>query len=235
MRAIVALAVIIGVAGGVTMAAVAGARRDGTAYARLLAKVSPSNVWVLANAPGFDWNLVRALPEVKILGEFPVSFYEVVDDQTGMLAGFPPASPESMRDIERPFIVQGRMPDPARFDEVLMTPSTRRLGYHLGQTVMLHGYRADRINEYFSAQGPARGAAFDGPLQSVRIVGVGKGSFFAGDDPQIEPTLAFFQKYRANILPSLAYINAVVRLRHGSADIPALRVDLQRLFGHPVE
>jgi ABC-type lipoprotein release transport system permease subunit len=231
VRSILVLAVLVALAGGVVMAAVAGARRDSTAFARLERTVLPNQAWILANQPGFDWSRVRALPEVKTMGLFAVSDYTIDADPThGMAAGFPPASPEAMRDIERPLVTQGRLPDQSRPDEAFMSSDAAAYGFHVGQVLTLRGFRADKFDGYAdNLSFPQQG---DGPAQRVTIVGAGKGSsIFQG----IVPTYAFFVKYRANVIGSVGYVNALLRLRHGESDIPRLQADTTRLFGHPVE
>ena len=66
LRSLVLLTLLVAVASGVVLAAVAGARRDRTAMDRLVARGDTAHVWALANLPGqLDWNRVRALPYVE--------------------------------------------------------------------------------------------------------------------------------------------------------------------------
>jgi ABC-type lipoprotein release transport system permease subunit len=64
------------------------------------------------------------------------------------------------------------------------------------------------------------------------VVGVTKASFFADD---LQTTHAFFERYRDRLAPRQSYSNAVVRLRHGAADMPRFEADMARVAGHPVE
>jgi hypothetical protein len=129
-------------------------------------------------------------------------------------------------------VLAGRMYDPGRVDEVMVSPHFLT-AHHLrvGDTLTLH------------LSSPAQGAAnIDasetppaGPRVNVRIVGVARSPFFLdspGDSGGIVPTYALFTRYRANIGPaSSTFINALVRLAGGEAAIPAFRADLARVTG----
>ena len=62
VRSLVLFGLLIALATGAVIAAVAGARRDATAVDRLAARGNNADVWALPNVPGMDWNKVRALP-----------------------------------------------------------------------------------------------------------------------------------------------------------------------------
>ena len=67
-KSALALAVLAGVAGGVTLAAVAGARRTDSAFSRLLVATNAADVLVnpdYGNDSGLDWKAVAKLPMVS--------------------------------------------------------------------------------------------------------------------------------------------------------------------------
>src|SRR6185437_12022754 len=120
------------------LAAAAGARRGQSAVERLWTGTLPAIVTVLANQPGFDWGKVRALPEVAAVSEFPVTFGFALPCCPDAGTGFPPIGDEYGRTIERPYMLAGRMFDPARVDEVIVTPQFAAV-YHkrVGDTLTL--------------------------------------------------------------------------------------------------
>src|SRR5512132_554472 len=94
-RSLVVLALLVALATATVLTAVAGARRGEGAYDRLWARTLPATATVLPNQPGFDWDLVRALPEVSALTMFPVAFGFAVDCCPGRVPGSRPPTPSS--------------------------------------------------------------------------------------------------------------------------------------------
>jgi hypothetical protein len=232
VRALAVLALLVALSSGVVLAAIAGARRNGTAVDRLAQRSLTADAWALANVPGMDWNKVRQLPYVETVGEFAVAQYDVRGFPPGL--GFlPPASRELATTVERGVIVEGRRSDPDRIDEVMASPGARRIGIHVGTHLSIGGWRADKLAEYMrmSVTPPA-----DGPHVDATVVGILKSPFFSGDGGAgILPSWRFYQTYKANI-PSFANsINAVVRFRGGDAEFSQFGKDIDRIAGRPVE
>jgi FtsX-like permease family len=235
-RSLTVLALLVALATATVLAAAAGARRGQTAYARLWARTLPATVTVLPNQPGFDWAKIRALPEVSALSMFPVTFGFGLDCCPGAGSGFPPAGDELGRTIERPVILEGRLFNPRRVDEVMVTPKfAASYGKGVGDTLTLHLASPRQVDAgYDGSSGPPRG-----PRITAHIVGVGRSPWGSGnsDGPGqtggVLASPALFTHYRANILGTTGqtYINALLRLKGGSAAIPAFRADLARVTG----
>ena len=238
-RSLLVLALLVALATGTVLAAAAGARRGQTAFGRLWDSTLPATAVVLPNQPGFDWAKVRALPEVTALTKFPVAFSFALDCCRGASTEWAPADTELTRTIERPVILEGRLFDPRRADEVVVTPQFAHV-YHkgVGAVLALHLASPQQANlGYDGSTGPPRG-----PVIRARVVGVvrsvwesvtaegpgaGKGGVLASP--------ALFARYRADIIGTTGQtaINALVRLKGGAAAIPAFRADLARVSGRP--
>jgi hypothetical protein len=127
-RAWGAIALLIGLAGGVVLVTAAGARRTDTAYARFLRSsraadvlVSPQNV----GRPRF-YDAVGKLPEVTTMATL-VGVSAFVPDHDKVLVQILVSTDDKLaRTIERPKIVAGRMYRPDRPNEVVADKTAAR-------------------------------------------------------------------------------------------------------------
>ena len=123
-RSLTVLGLLIALSAGTVLGAIAAARRGDTALGRLIGRTLPATATVLPNQPAFDWDKIRALPEVAALTTFAVSGYGIKGLPDAVASeGFPPGDDAVMRTIERPVVLAGRMFDPRRQDEVVVTPA----------------------------------------------------------------------------------------------------------------
>jgi len=236
-RSLLVLALLVALATGTVLTATAGARRGETAFGRLWDSTLPATVAVLPNQPGFDWNKVRALPEVEVLTEFPVSdtpFVLTCCPQAD--TGFAPIGNEMSRTIERPVLLAGHQFDPGRAGELIVTPQFAAF-YHkgVGDVVTVRLPSPQQVNQHWDAsEGPPRG-----PALQARIVGVGRNVFGSAttDGPGapggVQASPALSATYQANMIGTnhQIFINALIRLKGGAAAIPAFRAGLARVSG----
>jgi hypothetical protein len=146
-RSLLVLAVLVALASGVVMTAAAGASRAASAVDRLNAQTLPATVLVAPLTPGFDWAAVRALPEVQALTELVFSAFEIDGRPAPSSMMFPPADAEAMSSVERPVILEGRLADPTRADEVVVTPAfTDSAGKGVGDTVSLRLFTPEQVD-----------------------------------------------------------------------------------------
>src|SRR5215470_793703 len=231
--ALLACCLLVAIASATVLTAVSGARRGASTVTRLLAVTRPATAEVVPNQPGFDWNRIRALPEVEALTTFPAYtglFTDVAPADTP--SPFVPADTEAMRTIETPVVLTGRLADPARPDEAVVTPAfVRSTGRGVGDTVTAHLTTPEQASATFNTSqnaGPA------GPTVRLRIVGVIR-SLWYGDDigghGVLIPSPGLVARFRANFLGTAGDVplNAIVRLRGGEAGLPAFRTDLARV------
>ena len=233
-RSLAALALLVALATATVLTAAAGARRGQTALDRLWARTLPATVTVLPNQPHFDWSRIRTLPEVSALTTFAVAKfaldgYPVATQNNGL----PPGDSQVFRTIERPVVLQGRLLDPSRVDEVDVTALfPGNYGKGVGDTLTLH-LPSLKQGQYYD---PSSGLPPRGPKIRVRIVGVIRSPWFS-DSPGslggVVPSPALLTHYRANLMGVRddGFINALVRLKGGSAAIPRFRADLARVTG----
>ncbi|GII59650.1 hypothetical protein Pth03_80390 [Planotetraspora thailandica] len=228
-RPLVVLALLVAFATATVLTAFAGARRGATAVDRLTAVTLPTTLAVLPNQPQFDWEKIRALPEVESLTVFALSAFGVDGiPRTDNVSAFPPADDEALHTIERPVVLEGRLPDPARADEVVVTPLFP-VSYHRGVgdriTLRLMSTEQAADIEY----DPASGAPLAGPAVGARIVGVIRSPWFSdnvGQKGLVVPSPALYARYRDNFVGPDGVHNALVRLKGGPGVERAFREDL---------
>lgn len=233
--ALVACCLLVAITSATVLTAVAGARRGASTVTRLLTVTRPATAEVVPNQPGFDWNRIRALPEVEALTTFP-AYTSLPTDVAPANTPSPPADTEAMRTIETPVVLAGRLADPARPDEAVVTPAfVRSTGRGVGDTVTARLTTPAQASASLRAGPDTRPA---GPAVRLSIVGVVR-SLWYGDDVGgrggLIPSPGLFARYRANFLGTAGDVplNAIVRLRGGEADLPAFRAELARVTGRP--
>jgi FtsX-like permease family protein len=234
-RSLAVLALLIALATATVLTSIAGARRGESAWNRLWARTLPATVTVLPNQPGFDWARIAALPDVAALTRFPVAFGFEAQGYPAESSAFPLADDQMTRTIERPVILAGRLFNPHRADEVVVTPKfAATSGKHVGDSLTLELASLRQADEGYDGSSGAPA----GPRIRARITGVIRSPWdVSGDAPgspgAVVTTPAFFARYRANIMGSSGqvYINALIRLKGGEAAIPPFRAALARVTG----
>jgi FtsX-like permease family len=234
-RSLAVLALLIAIATATVLTSIAGARRGESAWNRLWARTLPATVTVLPNQPGFDWARIAALPDVAALTRFPVAFGFQAQGYPAQASSFPLGDDQMTRTIERPVILAGRLFNPRRADEVVITPKfAATSGKQVGDWLTLELASVRQASEGYDGSSGAPA----GPRIRARITGVIRSPWdISADTPGspggVMPSPALFTRYRANIMGSSGqtYINALVRLKGGEAAIPAFRAALARVTG----
>ena len=238
-RQLAVLALLIAVASGTVLAAVAGARRGATVVQRLHEHTLPATSAIYPNSRNFDWDKIRALPEVETLSTFVIDYAYSYEGYSPDVAGDSvPADANWMRTIEKPVVFAGRVFDPNRADEVVVTPVFAAQHHkHVGDTVVLDLASPKELADQ-AAHG--RGGAFTGPHLRMHIVGV-VSSPWLSDEPGssgiIQMSPGVVAHYPDNTIgPSGTknlwnYVSAIVRLRGGEATLPQFRRDAARVTG----
>jgi ABC-type lipoprotein release transport system permease subunit len=243
-RSLVVLALLIAFTATAVLAATAGARRGDSALDRLTARTLPLDLVVLPNQPGFDWDAVRAMPQVQAVSTFAVSGF-ALEETPGPAGGnvfnapvfFPPADDDGARTVERPVVLDGRMFDRHRPDEAVVTAGfVRSFGLGVGDTVTAALASPDQIDAAANGEGPKSVGELAGPRFTITIVGVVRSLWYSdtvGSPGFLLPSPAVYESYRDDLLgvSGQGYVNALVRLRDGGAGIPAFQSALAQVTG----
>src|SRR5262245_17240272 len=250
-RTLVFLSLLVGVGGGVALAAVAGARRSAEVLPRFLAHSTGPGVGVVVAppgehvvfGPGDDQSAVRsdlaALPEVERAARGASALLGVPD----------PASPSGWRTVlgvaaidsgvaetvGQPILVDGRLPRPDRADEIAINEEmAERHDLTVGARFSLGAYGRDQ----FAGVGNGQTMAPGGRLATAHVTGIVRfpsdllptrldRSELSNDHSTVYLTPGWW----AAGAPDIATygVGVAVWLRDGQA--VAFRRDLDRLFG----
>jgi hypothetical protein len=161
------LALLAGVAGGIVLASVAGARRTSTAMDRFVEFNKPSHLFLFDESGQLDEEAVTALPQVEATSRASYVLMAPAGpdgERTGELAGtvnpflILPLTGES----NVPLMVEGKLPDPDEPLEIIVDEElaeSRRLDP--GDTLRMHGFAPEQLQDDANGEFPPRGPAMD--------------------------------------------------------------------------
>ncbi|MDQ3979636.1 MAG: ABC transporter permease [Actinomycetota bacterium] len=236
-RAWLALSLLCGLGGGVVLAAVAGARRTDSAYDRFLKETNAFDVAVAGlGFPSVDLDAIRRLPQVVDSAGLTYAFFELEGSsaEVGSLAPLIPMGDGFYERISRPKALEGRLPNHERPDEVVVSPlAAEHYGIEVGDTVTLAAFAPDQIESVFSGA-PVTAAGRRFPVTVVGITATATEFLPTSPNPEaMHLTPAFYRLHAADVanVPAVA-----LKLRRGSADVPAFKADVERMSeGRPVQ
>jgi hypothetical protein len=224
-KAVLGLALVLGLTGGVVTAAAAGARRTASVYDRMLVAQGAPDVTITddgTQAISVPLSKVIELPQVASYVKSSFIFY-VIGNQAAVAA----TDARLGRTVNRWKVLSGRMYSDDAVDEVVVGFGVaRRLALRPGSTFPL-------IEPQFLERAKQEGVA----NRTMHVVGIvaGPGEFppqYVGSYPSIHFTPAFFRTY-GNRLSSgdsnVEHGSLFVDLRHGVDDLPAFLSALERL------
>lgn len=169
-----ALVVLVGLAGGVVLMTVAGARRSSTAYDRFRSEALASDLDISPSDPDPErLEQVEQLPQIKAFARtafpfirpkgsdlYPFLDFLVVVGPDGRIGAV----------VDRPRMVAGRMPDP---DEAGEFAVSKRLATEadlvLGDRVTFESYAPDQFEALFGSGEPIEPS---GPVVTLTVTGV---------------------------------------------------------------
>lgn len=197
-RALIVLALMIGLTGAVVFAALAGARRSASALARFHDAGQTLDVFLSADSTAPEPPAMLALldgPLVESTNDLAYLFVDV--DAVGVT--FAQTSRRGLQ-VEQGVLLAGRRADPDNPDEVALSESVaRKLGRGVGD-VIAGGSLSHEQAEAFFTDG-VEPTSLDGPPLRLHVVGIIRNGFdLNGQGAGITLTTpAFWEKYGADI------------------------------------
>ena len=227
-----AVALLIAVVGGIVMGLAAAGYRTASAYPRFVAATHGMDASVYdsrGSSPAVA--AVSRLPQVT--ASAPVTFLPAVvtagghQFPTAMVLGS--TGTAFGRSFNRAKILAGRLPGPGRPGEAMVAFGAVP-GIGLGSVLHLAFYGPGQAGALFAGLG--RAPAPDGPVATVRVVGIeaSVGDFGPG---AAAPTDVYLSPALVRRIGGTALAGNIeeVRLRHGAASIPAFQAAIARSGG----
>ena len=206
----------------------AGARRTDTALERLRQQTNAADAVVFPSQVGVahpHWERLADRPEVRTLAVWDLLFGSY-DGQPGAII-FGSKNGTYLGKVENPVVVQGRMFNPHSSDEVVVDENS------IGQVPPVGGTFTYQF--YGSNQSTRTPSHLGVRTVTMHVVGVVRDApeFLFVSDGQVFVSPGFLARYGSRIQTAE---NADVILRHGAADIGALRHDVDTFLvpGTPV-
>lgn len=234
-RSLVVVALLVAFAGGVTLAAVAGARRTSTSFDRFQESVRSHDALLFAEDIGrADVEQLRSLPGVEAIGY--LRQLAVTRPDGDFLAVGGPLDGSLFHDINRLRIVAGRAPRPDVPEEVVVPePLARDAGLEPGDTLPVRGYTQEQIGELSSSSSDLPEPA--GPAARLRVVGISRLPIDLSLQGRAGGVLilqrSFVEKYGPDIGNFSGESGGVlfVRLADGPAGVDRFLGQLRRVLG----
>jgi hypothetical protein len=235
-RSLVVITLLVGLAGAVTLGAVAGARRTSTSFDRFLESSRNHDVLVFADdARPADVAKLRALQGVDGVGY--ARQLAVVRPDGEFLAVGGPLDGGLFRDVDRLRIVKGRAPKPGAADEVVVPePLARAENLAPDATLRIRSYTPDQIELLLTGTDETPPAPA-GPTVPLRVVGISRApidlSLQGGEGGVLYLPRAFVERYGARIANFSGPNGAVllVRLTDGDAGVARFLRQLRGVLG----
>ncbi len=235
-RAALLMVLVIGVAGGATLTALAGARRADTAIDRFVSYAHPPQGVVQADPAMYDQ--IRHLPQVEASSQGARLIMARLDDsgRPHELSALNEIAVVDNMAFSRPIVVLGRSPRAASVTDVAINPSAAKNSHlKIGSTIRLQAF------DPAAAQQLLRGTtdAPTGPIVTVRVVGVERspadltataatpGVNFSSDD-NVYLTPAFFHTYGDRVAVAGGVLLSF-RLKGGPAAVAGFQSTVNRL------
>lgn len=200
------IAVLVALSFGAVLGGWAGARRTSSVLERFRESSDAADISVSLDTATPDVvERFRALPGIAEVGELAVVLSSPSGsglDPGAEFIAVAPVDGEVGRSLDRPRLLRGRLPDPARADEVLVDPGfAREQGVEPGDRFVAESMSLEQLMRLFEGEDP--GGRLEGPEIELVVTGVGRLTFdphtAGGARQTFLATPAFVERYRAEV------------------------------------
>ena len=238
-RATFVLVAIVGIAGGIVLTTIAGARRSSTAYERFRQETLASDLDVaFEEPPGGDLEAAAAaveeLPQVAAFTRTVFPF--IVPAGSGLypyleFLAVAPADDQFGNDIDRARVLAGRVPAADDADEIAITEAYAiESGLEVGDEVEFESFARDQMDPLFTTgdAGPPAGPRFT--LEVTGIIGVP--TFLSESTSSFQPRVLLSPAFAEQRSKGLAVYPGgfTLRLQNGADDVAEVSAELRAMF-----
>ena len=191
-RAFVVLAVVVGLGGGVALAAFAGARRTDEAMPQFVAYSQPDDGGLLYGSASAPPTVTGAAPNSlalapleqrivdlpQVAAYFRAPYLFLTPDPRGHLNGglntIGASNADLLHSVDRPLVIAGRLPDPHHpYDVAVNELAAEKRHLHVGSRFRLYAYAPAQFQNGGLTSGVEQGnQAPDGPTFTVRVTAI---------------------------------------------------------------
>jgi hypothetical protein len=230
-----AITLIIGLFGGVAVGSLTAARRTSSSFQVFLQHTNPSDMSLLLYARN-ETAVLSQLPLVKHVEAMSYNVFALPAGKAGAPRNLPAFASGDVVPIgslngeyfnqDKPAVVQGRMANPRRANEFVLTAAAERLlGWHVGQSIPMYFYTTAQ------AQLPGIGTAKVKPTLRLTMHLVGTVVFnneVVLDEVDRYPTFMLFtpKLTRRFAATGMDYDDYALQLQHGARDVPAVEREI---------
>jgi hypothetical protein len=208
------LAPLIALGAGVTIAAVAGARRADTAFDRFIAKTGEPDLGATFDFDrrGFDAELAARATSVFDRASRLPGVTAATSTAVWAYTPGPPLEPwqfgpvSVVGDAPTQFFVSGHAADPDDPAAVVLNElASRRLGVGVGDSFVLHTVGTDQAQEWADNEGVVD--SYDGPDLTVEVAGIARGAedIAQAEDATISVTPAFYRAHHDEVFNCVCF------------------------------
>jgi hypothetical protein len=247
--------VLVGLLGGLAMAAIVGARRTQSSYATYLARTNAMNVGVntaifsppLSLAP-YDPALVGKIARLALVRQ--VADFTVVNPNVVLLGGvhgrlLPGEAPATIggsldgaySTVGRVTVTHGRIADPNRADEVfLSTGAARQAGVHVGAVIPVDFFTNAQLALPNCCSANGTGNAAPHLRVNLRVVGIGvvnPDELIEDDVDRLSDSTAILTPaLMRKLIPCCAFVTeTAITVRGGNRNAPIVAAEVAHISG----
>jgi hypothetical protein len=234
-RSLVPLGSMVAVVAAVVVAALVGAHRTTTSVDRFRADAAASDASFQSegqfHADGLE-TAATALPQVEMVAQRHLANAFLIDGNISDIAIMSDPAGRYGELIDRPRVLEGRMPDPAAPDEILLNElAAQSTGLAVGDRLQAMTWSEEDLEALFGGSFPG----FNGPRLDLEVVGIGRTlDELPGEVQRTTPYALGSPAFLADHPGLGAWPPAVyVRLHPGDADVAAVSEALGEVPGGP--